>query len=215
MDIIGNAEDTDYLFCHTDMSGFKYNRQVLLESGLDPNSIKKYKAVYTGHIHYAQKQRNIRMIGCPFELTRSDIGNQKSLWRIDLATGKETEFKNTTSPRFLRVKLKNLFDLTVDELNKKFKNNFVDIYVSDDWSTSFPFGQFTDLIQTAKKLNFILSGDDEINTNLVITDGNGSVDMSTLIETYVNELQYNDTIKKKLKDAANAFYVRTLKNLEE
>jgi hypothetical protein len=155
------------------------------------------------------------MIGCPMQLTRSDIGNEKSLWLLDIDKNEETQFINNTTPKFLRIKLSSLLDLTIGELNKKFKNNFVDIFVSDDWSTKFPFGQFTDLLSGYKKIEFILTGGEANLEDLLNVENSGSINMGNLISTYVNELSFNEGVKTKLKDYATKYYVKAVKNREE
>jgi hypothetical protein len=87
---------SDVLFCHTDIRGLSFNRFTKIEEGTEAEVFKSHKRVYSGHIHYAQKTSNIRMLGCPYELTRSDSGNQKSVWLYDLENDEETQFNIVT-----------------------------------------------------------------------------------------------------------------------
>ena len=84
----------DYLCCHSDIRGLKFNRFVNIDHGSDSNKFRKFGKVYSGHIHYAQESGNIKMLGSPYELTRSDMDNPKGITLLDLETGEEKFFKN-------------------------------------------------------------------------------------------------------------------------
>ena len=205
--------NADYLFCHTELHGFKYNKYIKSDNGMKIDEFAKFKKIYSGHIHFSQKQKNIRMVGSPLELTRGDIKNTKSIWLIDLCAGVEQRFINNVSPKFLRVKLKNIINLTIDEINHKFKNNFIDIFVPDELSTSFPFGQFIDLLSGYKKIEYILTGIDnnQDTTELVET---GNINISNLIESYINTLNLNTTQQKRLMSESLKYYNLAIKNNE-
>jgi hypothetical protein len=74
----------DLVFCHTDIRGFTFNKTQRVEEGNEVDAFKNFQKVYSGHIHWAQSFKNVRMLGSPYELTRSDCGNTKSFWCLDL-----------------------------------------------------------------------------------------------------------------------------------
>jgi DNA repair exonuclease SbcCD nuclease subunit len=205
-------DDSKYLFCHTDIAGFKYNRRVAMLGGIDPGTMEKYKKVYTGHVHLAQNRDNIRVVGSPYQLTRGDMGNIKSLWMINLADGKETQFINDSSPKFIRIHLEKLFDQTLETLQDKFGNNFVDILVSDKWATTFPFGRLTEAFHDYRKINFILTGNAEFEES---AQEHRDINLSDLIVMYIENLSYNKKIKSKLTEKSMEFYNRAQKILDE
>lgn len=211
MEIIKD-DSSDYLFCHTDIAGFKYNRRVMMLGGIDPGTMEKYRKVYTGHIHLAQHRDNIRVIGSPYQLTRSDMGNEKSVWLLEIGSGKETQFLNDYSPKFMRMHLDKLFNQTLGALQEKFRNNLVDVMVSDKWATTFPFGQLTDLFNEYRKINFILTGNTEFDEN---SQEHRDINLSDLIALYIDNLTYNDKVKKKLKEKSMDFYNKAQKILDE
>lgn len=211
MEIV-EANDADYLFCHTDIAGFKYNRRVMMEGGLNPATLEKFKRVYTGHIHLAQFRENLRVLGSPFELTRGDMGNPKSVWLLDFKNGKETSFLNTISPRFIKTKLENILDHPLESIKERFKNNFVDVFVNDKWSTSFPFGRLTELLEGYRKLNFILVGDDNNDDEQISRE---NIELSSLISIYIDEMGYNEKLKDKLKEKALEMYMKAQIYMDE
>jgi DNA repair exonuclease SbcCD nuclease subunit len=217
--LIIQNNNADYLFCHTDFHGVKFNANVNIEQGNQVSTVNQFKRVYSGHIHYAQKYHNIRMVGCPYPLTRSDIGNIKHVWSIDFEQDIERGISNEYSPRFIRIKIERVLELTYDEMKKYVENNFVDILVNSSWSTKFPFSTFLDLFSNIKyrKLNYIITTvgkDDEID--LENSENSEEIDLPGLIEMHIETLTYSNTVKQKLKEVARTLYHKSLKeDLEE
>lgn len=213
------SNTADYLFCHTDIRGLKFNSFVQVEEGVDASRVDKFKRVYSGHIHYAQVNKNIRMVGCPYPLTRSDIGNVKHVWYIDFTDDTEKGIPNDYSPKFVRMKLEKVLEMKYERVKELVDNNFVDILVHSSWATNFPFNTFLEAFADVRyrKLNYIITtmGDgDEIDLE------NGEkyekeVDLPTLIDMYIDSLTYNDSIKSKLKDVSRKLYYKSIRSSEE
>lgn len=206
----------DYLFCHTDFRGVKFNNRVDIDEGNDVSMVNGFKRVYSGHIHFAQKYHNIRMVGCPYQLTRSDSGNVKKLWSINFENGVEEGISNDYSPKFIRMSLEKVIETTYEEMKECIRNNFVDILVSSSWAAKFPFSTFLDLFADIKyrKLNYIITtvgNEDEIDL-----EGNEETEeevyLPTLIDMYIDNLSYNTPIKQKLKDVSRKMYQKSLKD---
>ena len=209
---------SDVLFCHTDIRGLSFNRFTKIEEGTEAEVFKGHKRVYSGHIHYAQKTNNIRMLGCPYELTRSDIGNQKSVWLYDLETDTETQFKNDYSPRFLRYKLEWILEQTLEDLQATFQNNFIDIMVTPQWSLKFPFSAFTEKFSGYRKINHNIVTEEEqkVEDGEELAEGeSGEINLTSLIEKHIEGLHYSDAIKEKLISVSKKLYQEALRELEE
>lgn len=216
-EIVQNPENrADILFCHADVKGISFNRYVKVEDGPEAESFKQYGQVYSGHIHYAQKFKNVRMIGAPYELTRSDSGNTKSVWLLDLETNTETSWENTHSPKFLKYRLEWILEKSIDELQELFYNNFVDILVTPQWSLKFPFSAFIENFNGYRKITHIIVNEDE--TQVVESDEATMVDeisLVSMINTYVDSMAYTDLIKEKLKSVSVRLYYDMIKELDE
>ena len=158
------------------------------------------------------------MLGTPYELTRSDMGNTKSIWLLDLETDEELCWENTVSPKFLKYRLEWILEKSVEELQEIFYNNFVDILINPQWSLKFPFSTFVENFTGYRRINHVIITDEEAEA---ITDedteGNISQEISliAMIEKYVDGLPYTDQIKQKLKDVSEKLYHETYKELEE
>jgi DNA repair exonuclease SbcCD nuclease subunit len=207
----------DVMFCHADVKGISFNKYVKIEDGTDIESFSGYGRVYSGHIHYAQKHKNLRMLGTPYELTRSDSGNPKAIWRLDLETDEEMCWENTVSPKFLKYRLEWILEKSVEELQELFKNNFVDILVTPQWSIKFPFASFVEKFNGYRRINHVIVSDDESSLTENEETGEVTQDISllTMIENYVDSLPYTDQIKEKLKEVGVRMYHETSKELEE
>ena len=145
----------DFLFCHSDVQGLKFNKSTVIEEGLDFSVLRAFRKVYSGHIHYSQHRENFRMLGCPYPLTRSDIGNDKGVWRFDIENETEQFFPNTYSPKFIKILFEKVLEMEEQEAVEFFKNNFVDVILDQKWTLNFPFSVFYDDVQGYRKLEFV------------------------------------------------------------
>ena len=214
-EVLNNPDNfADLVFCHTDIRGFTFNRTQKVEEGIETDTFTNYKKVYSGHIHWAQNFKNVRMLGSPYQLTRSDCGNTKSVWLLDLETMKETQFINNHSPCFLKYKLTWLLEQPIPILQSLFNNNYVDIVVDAAWATWFPFSSFTESFTGYRKLNFIIStADAESDENLPIE--NEEINLLRMIELHIEGLPYSEALKKKLFTASSKIYNTVLSNLNK
>ena len=217
--LIIDNNSSDYLFCHTDIKGLKFNSYTKIEEGIDINKVNKFKKVYSGHIHYTQTIKNIQMVGCPYQLTRGDIGNKKYVWYIDFETDKEIRIENDYSPKFLRLKLEDVLEMRYGKLKKMFENNFVDILVNSNSLISFPFNLFLELFEDVhyRKINYIIAteNDNEIELDDKDDQENNELDILNLINIYIDNLSYKDNIKNKLKNISKKIYYKISKEKTE
>jgi len=220
MEIIKEPNNkADIMFCHTDIQGMSFNKFTTIDEGANPDKFANFDRVYSGHIHYAQKYKNVRMLGCPYELTRSDSGNKKSIWLYDLDTDTEAEFQNDISPKFVKYKLEWLLEQPIGSLQELFYNNFVDVIISPQWSIKFPISTFNEKFSGYRKINYIISDhndnvlDDESET--LLNDHNEEISLTSLIDKHIETLPYSENIKESLKKISNKFYQETLKEIEE
>lgn len=203
---------SDLVFCHTDIRGFTFNKTQRVEEGNDVDTFSRYKRVYSGHIHWAQHFKNVRMLGSPYELTRSDSGNTKSIWLLDLETLEETPFHNTHSPKFVRYKLGWLLEQTIERLQEIFFNNYVDVMVDATWSTWFPFSSFTESFTGYRKINYIITtAETESDEELPVE--NEEINLIKMIELHIEGLPYNESLKGKLLKASTQIYNKISQNL--
>lgn len=206
----------DYLFCHTDVQGMKFNKFTEITEGLDASTFKDFKKVYSGHIHYAQLYKNIRLVGCPYQLTRSDAGNEKGIWLLDLESGKETYFPNNYSPVFLRYMLEGLLEKEESEILEMFRNNFVDVLINPKWSITFPFHAFSEDFNTYKKLDFIprLNENEELSEEEA-EEMKEKIDIISVAEKVIGLSSHPEVLKEKLLQKIQALYILAQKEFSK
>lgn len=197
----------DYLICHADIQGLKFNRQTIITDGCNTDNLKVFKTVYSGHIHYAQKFKNVNMLGCPYQLTRGDMGNGKGITLLDLETETETYWENNYSPKFLKFKFADIIEMSPDKLNYIFRNNFIDIYIEGDMALKAPINLFMDLLDgNYRRIDF----HPVLNEQTSETDfQETNFDLLKFSKEYVDSLMYDDDTKKKLYDFIVKLYTRT------
>lgn len=214
-----NSNPADFMFCHTEMQGLKFNRSTTIETGLDIKEIKRFRKVYAGHIHFAQQKGNFRMLGCPYPMTRSDMNNEKGVWRLDLETEEEFYYPNTVSPKFVRILFEKVLEMTEDEAREYFKNNFVDILVDPKWSLNFPFSTFAEDMKGYRRLDFVprISSMEDEDGVLLESDSAGmeQVDVIELSKRLIYNTGHSDKVKERLVGTIKTLYERVQKTQEE
>lgn len=185
----------DYCFGHFEINQFEIIPTVIEEKGLSIDTFKNIKNVYSGHFHIRNKIKNIQYLGCPYELTWNDYGNNKGLTIIDIKTSQEEFVENTISPRHVKIKVS---DIVKDKsIVKNMKNNFVKLY----WDVSLDGTKKLDLQEKLKKINHLdLKIIDECDNNL--EEQTESVELEEDIEgspiaflnNYYDEIKHPDHI---------------------
>jgi len=214
---LDSIEPHDILCCHTDIRGLRFNRYSNVEEGSDLSKFSKFGRVYSGHIHYAQRQGNINMLGSPYEITRSDMDNKKGITLLDLGTMKETYFQNDFSPKFKKIMFKDILELTPEELEPIFRNNFIDILIDPALALKSQLGSLTDIMTSQRSLKFH-PYDDKKATSLTeqMMDVEGrQFAVIDFIKEYVNNMDNDQTVKDKLLGSLNKLYIITTNKDQE
>ena len=211
------ADPHDYLCCHTDIRGLKFNRSVQVEEGPSQDKFKKFSRVYSGHIHYAQEVDNIKMLGSPYEITRSDMGNTKGITLLNLETGMETFFENLYSPKFKKLYFSQILDSTPSELDEIFRNNFVDIMIDPKMALKAPLNILTETVQSQKRLKFHPYDPDQANSlsvQIMETDGR-QFNVIDFISEYVSSLDYDLDTQSRIRKSLNKLHQSVIEKEKE
>jgi hypothetical protein len=139
----------DYILCHADIKDFKLNRFQKLEHGLSQSDLRSFKKIYSGHIHIRQSKNNMVYLGTPFHLDRGDAGNTKGFYKLNFEGDEivETFFENTHSPEYIKHQADDILNMSIDEITKLFKNNYVDVLIDSELSKHFPITSFIDALE--------------------------------------------------------------------
>lgn len=198
----------DYLCCHCDIRGLKFNRYSSVEHGATIDKFTKFGKVYSGHIHYAQSELNVKMLGSPYELTRSDMGNPKGITLLDLETTKEEYFVNNFSPQHKKIEFSYLLDLTPQKAEEIFNNNFVDILIDPKIALKAPLNIITDILTKARRISFHPYDSSQNNTisESIYTSDNKQFNVMDFIQEYVNGMEQDEETKQKLVNSIKKLY---------
>lgn len=208
----------DYMFCHTDLKGLMFNKFVRIDEGLDYADMDKFDRVYSGHIHYSQNFGKMRMLGSPYQLTRSDSENPKGITVLDLETGYEEYFENNYSPKFMRMTFDQVLNSTPTELNPVFRNNFIDILVDPELAVKVPLGLLTEYVDSPLKISFTpvtTTGTEIVDEGFHDLEGK-SFSILDLTKLYLEKCNYEEEKKAKIYKSIETLLHRvSVKDKEE
>jgi len=209
---LSSAKKHDYLCCHADIRGLQFNRHVLVENGAGLEEFRKFGRVYSGHIHFSQEARNVKMLGSPYELTRSDMGNKKSITLLDLSSGEEIEFVNDFSPKFKKFDFNRLLELTCEEIENEFSNNFIDIIIDPVLAVKAPLNIISDTFTDVRRLVFHPYTEmkiDDLGQEIFEAEAK-EFTIQDFISKYVERMEGDEEFKTRIVKSLNALYRRAL-----
>lgn len=85
-----------YCIGHWELNGF-YFYKGLKSHGLDPDFLKSYKQVWSGHFHTISEAANVKYIGTPWTLTAGDENDPRGFWVFDTSDESMSFVPNTTT----------------------------------------------------------------------------------------------------------------------
>lgn len=197
--LVDNAGKADYLLCHTDINGLKFNKHVDVSDGCKVSEYAGFKRVYSGHIHYSQKVENISMLGSPYQLTRSDAYNKKGVTLLELNTGKETYWENTFSPQFLKFNFTDILQITPAIAKALFANNMVDIIIDGEKALKAPLNLLMELVDGSPRAIFFHPVNNQEESTVVIDDAH--FDIMVFVQKYVDGMPYEADVRQKVYDS--------------
>jgi DNA repair exonuclease SbcCD nuclease subunit len=80
---------------HLEFQGFRVNRQVIMEHGLDSKSFEKFDMVFSGHYHTRSDNGKIFYLGNPYEMYWTDVDDTRGFHIFDTETLELIPINNT------------------------------------------------------------------------------------------------------------------------
>ena len=204
-----STDSHDYLFCHTDIRGLMFNKFTKIDEGISYQDLDKFERVYSGHVHYAQKYGKVRMLGSPYQLTRSDTENTKGITILDFTSGEEQFFENTISPRFIRMPFEKVLNSTPIELDFLFQNNLVDILIDPQIAVKCPLGILSDMVTSPIKITFtpVSNIEEVVDSEDFIFDLEGkNFSILELVSEYLKSTNFEEDKKEKIFKTIKILY---------
>lgn len=150
MEFISNCS-AEYLCGHFELNGFDVFRGVQFKEGFDPKHLSKFDRVFSGHFHCKQSKDNILYVGTQYQITFSDLYEEKGIHVLDTES-RELEFIPNPIQKFFKI---DYDDSTDDVLNidfSVFKDCYVKIHVVNK-EKPFTFDKFLDKLYSANPAN--------------------------------------------------------------
>lgn len=199
-EILEHIKTSSASFCvgHWELNGF-YFYKGMKSHGLEPDFLKTYKEVWSGHFHTISEAANVRYIGTPWTLTAGDENDPRGFWVFDTET-ERMEFipNNTTWHRRIHYPFKGKIDY------KDFTNLSVRVIVTEVDINLTKFE--SELEKVVHSLRVVSKID-----NSVESDDSEEVEvqsLQTLMEEYINAIpDITDSDREALIQYANQLYV--------
>lgn len=207
---IFDESEAKVCFGHFDISGFVYTGNKLNEKSIPIETFSKFDKVFSGHFHTRDTKiintTEITYCGCPYELTRSDIGNKKGFHIFDSTTSNYEFIENQLSPKYIQVKYPDVVSESV------ISNNFIDVFVDekdleDDLKVKEYLKIFNSEICLQPPTVKIVKSEDYLTEELQLSDESKSI--IDLINEYV-DVQKDLENKEELKELLNEIYEEVL-----
>lgn len=179
--------DSDFCLGHFELSGYYFYKNNKSDHGLEPDFLKKYKRVYSGHYHHANEGDNVFYIGTPLTMSANDEEETRGFYEFN---GKpELTFIANPEINHRRITYPDQKDVDLS----KYKNTSVRLIVN---SIDNDLAKFqTELEKVAYELNIIdnLKNESDIDTDFEIESS------YSLMIKYVDNMNHSDEDKTEIK----------------
>lgn len=205
--ILDHKDLCDYVVCHADIKGLRFNKWTKVEHGIEVDALSSYKRVYSGHIHHRQEFKNVLYTGTPYQMDRGDRGNTKGFYELTLEKNSITErfIENTCSPVYKKFDIYELLEMSTEQVISEMANSFVDIMISINFVNKFSVNRFIEAVSKSnhRKIEFFTYVD-QTKEETLQSDFNPE-DQFNVIDIFKNFLKLKDYSHSVKTDLAKKF----------
>jgi DNA repair exonuclease SbcCD nuclease subunit len=217
-DVLRDKKKYDLCLGHFEIKGFEVTKGILDDFGADQNAFQMYKKVFSGHYHISSTIKNITYLGCPYQLTWGDSGEQKGFWIYDIDDEKSKFIPNNVSPKFLPIKISEIIENKQDSIDL-ISNNFIKVIVDKKYDDS-------ELIKAMTKVESLsplkLDIENTVSNDDLEVEDDIDIDNMTpmkFISEFVESIEINDDKemieKKKLLSFIEELYLSSLTDSDQ
>lgn len=202
----------DLCLGHFSINGFEVIKGVVEEKGIKQEDFNAFKSVFSGHFHIRNKIGNIQYLGCPYEITWNDAGDEKGVTVFDTHDHSVVFYKNTVSPRHVIIKASEIEN--IQDIDAVVKDNKVRLIIDKkveniekiEEKIESKCKEFTSIDETA----IIIDGDEvELKEELL------SATPVAMLVNFCDENEFpEDLDKNEYKMFLNELYEKTVKESE-
>jgi hypothetical protein len=130
---------------HLELHGFRVNKHVVMDHGLDSKVFDKFKLVFSGHYHTRSNNGTVFYLGNPYELYWNDVNDTRGFHIFDTETLEKTPIDNPYQ-MFRSIYYEDTNYQTFD--TREYENKIVKIVVRKN-TDSKKLEKFVDKLYTA------------------------------------------------------------------
>ena len=192
-----NTTSAQVLMGHLELAGFEMYKGSVIDHGMATNVFEKFDLVCSGHYHHKSTKGNVNYLGCPYEITWSDYGDQKGFHIFDTET-RNLEFIPNPYTMFNKVhyddSTNKVESITIEDL-EKYRNTYVKVIVHTK-NNPYWFDMFIDKLEKVDPLG-IQVVEDNLYLNLEDDSDivNEAEDTLSILKKFVDNTELN--VEKK------------------
>ena len=170
---------------HLELQGFRVNRQLIMEHGLESKLFEKFERVYSGHYHTRSNNGKVFYLGNPYEMYWTDVNDTRGFHIFDTETLEHTPINNPYK-LFYNVYYEDtpyqLFDTT------EYENKIVKVIVRKK-SKPKDFEKFIDKLYTAgiQDLKIVENFDIQENEDFEVDEEENTM---SILNRYIDEAEF-------------------------
>ena len=183
--------DVKYIVGHNEVFGFHYEGKPVEETkNITLSDLSFLKKAWFGHIHKRQTLKNTTFVGSSYHIKKGEYKNDVGLTIYNFNKNQEHFIENTVSPKFKRISLFNIMNMTVKEANEFVKKSYTTVVLPSNL-----YG----VINTTK-INDVLDGYRGIDSVSISGKNNDGVDGVPQLES----LDIDESLYDKKVDVRSA-----------
>ena len=170
---------------HLELQGFRVNRQLIMEHGLESKLFEKFERVYSGHYHTRSNNGKVFYLGNPYEMYWTDVNDTRGFHIFDTETLEHTPINNPYK-LFYNIYYEDtpyqLFDTT------EYENKIVKVIVRKK-SKPKDFEKFIDKLYTAgiQDLKIVENFDIQENEDFEVDEEENTM---SILNRYIDEAEF-------------------------
>ena len=171
---------------HLELPGFRVNRSIVMEHGLEANLFKNFKKVFSGHYHTRSNNGTVFYLGNPYEIYWTDVNDTRGFTIFDTETLEHTPIDNPYK-MFYNIYYEDTNYQTFD--TREYENKIVKVVVRKKSDTK-KFEKFIDKLYTSNiaELKIIENFDIQEPENFEAFENEDTI---SILNRYIEEAEIN------------------------
>jgi hypothetical protein len=183
---------------HLELQGFRVNRSLVMDHGLEANIFDKFNKVFSGHYHTRSDNGTIFYTGNPYEIYWTDVGDARGFTIFDTETLDHTSINNPYR-MFYNIYYEDTNYQTFD--TRDYENKIVKVIVRKKTDTK-KFEKFIDKLYNSNIAELKVIENFDIQENVEF-EAFESEDTLSILNRYIEEAEVNldkSIIQRLLQD---------------